>query len=271
MKVLVIGSGGREHAIAWKLSQSPLLSHQFLAPGNAGMADLGELVALDVEDSAGILAFALREAIDLVVIGPESALAAGVSDALRASGVTVFGPSKTAAQIETSKRFAKQFMQRYHIPTANFAAFSDYQEASNYLRTVPFPTVIKASGLAAGKGVILPKTLEAGLTSLREIMVDRQFGAAGDEVIIEECLEGEEVSMLAFCDGKTLSVMPPAQDHKRLLDQDAGPNTGGMGAYAPAPVYPKVKSMKLPALFCSRCWMACAPRASRILACYMPV
>jgi phosphoribosylamine--glycine ligase/phosphoribosylaminoimidazole synthetase len=239
MKVLVVGSGGREHAIAWKISQSPRLTRLYLAPGNAGMANLGALVPLDVEDSAGILAFALREEIDIVVIGPEAALAAGVSDILRANVVTVFGPSKKAAQMETSKRFAKQFMQQYHIPTASFAAFSNYQEACDYLLTVNHPIVIKASGLAAGKGVVLPETLEEGLTALREIMIDLQFGAAGEEVIIEERLEGEEVSLLAFCDGKTLAVMPPAQDHKRLLDNDEGPNTGGMGAYAPAPVLSK--------------------------------
>ncbi len=235
MKVLVVGSGGREHAIAWKISQSPRLTRLYIAPGNAGMADLGMLAPLAVEDSAGILAFAQREGIDLVVIGPEAALAAGVSDVLRACGIAVFGPSQAAAQIETSKRFSKQFMQRHHIPTASFAAFSNYQEACNYLRTVTHPMVIKASGLAAGKGVFLPETLEEGLSVLREIMVDLQFGAAGEEVIIEERLEGEEVSLLAFCDGKTLAVMPPAQDHKRLLDGDEGPNTGGMGAYAPAP------------------------------------
>lgn len=239
MKVLVVGSGGREHAIAWKISQSSHLTRLYLAPGNAGMANLGALVPLAVEDSAGILGFAHREEIDLVVIGPEVALAAGVSDVLRASGVAVFGPSQAAAQIETSKRFAKQFMQRHHIPTASFRVFSDYQEACDYLRTVSYPTVIKASGLAAGKGVVLPETLEKGLSTLREIMVDLQFGAAGEEVIIEERLEGEEVSLLAFSDGKTLAVMPPAQDHKRLLDNDEGSNTGGMGAYAPAPVLSK--------------------------------
>lgn len=235
MKVLLIGSGGREHAIAWKLSQSPLLTDLYIAPGNIGMLNLGTLVPLSVEDSAGILAFAQEKGIDLVVIGPEAALAAGVSDMLRSHGIAVFGPSQAAAQIETSKRFSKEFMQRHNIPTARFAAFSDYQKACDYLHSVSYPIVIKASGLAAGKGVLLPNTIEEGLTELREIMVDRQFGKAGEEVIIEERLEGEEVSLLAFCDGQSISIMPPAQDHKRLLDNDKGPNTGGMGAYAPAP------------------------------------
>lgn len=234
MNVLLIGSGGREHAIAWKLNQSPLLNRLFIAPGNAGMASLGTLVPLSVEASADILAFAQNMAIDLVVIGPEAALAAGVSDVLQAHGIAVFGPSQAAAQIESSKCFSKQFMQRNNIPTARFAVFTDYQKACDHLRSVSYPIVIKASGLAAGKGVILPDSLEEGLTALQEIMVGRQFGKAGDEVVIEERLQGEEVSLLAFCDGKNLSVMPPAQDHKRLLDNDKGPNTGGMGAYAPA-------------------------------------
>lgn len=235
MKVLIIGSGGREHAIAWKVSQSPLLSSLYMAPGNAGMADLGELVPLEVGDGKGILAFARQEKIDLVVIGPEAALAAGVSDTLQAGGITVFGPSQYAARMETSKRFAKKFMQRHNIPTARFDAFSDYAQACLFLRSVTYPYVIKASGLASGKGVFLPDSLREGLDVLRAIMVDREFGASGDEVIIEERLEGEEVSLLAFSDGKKLAVMPPAQDHKRLLDDDEGPNTGGMGAYAPAP------------------------------------
>ncbi len=198
------------------------------------MADLGELVPLDVEDSDGITGLPC-EKIDLVVIGPEAALAAGVSDALAAAGITVFGPSRYAAQMETSKRFSKEFMQRYHIPSAAFASFSDYEKACIYLRATTYPIVIKASGLASGKGVILPNSLDEGLKTLKDIMIDRQFGSAGEEVVIEERLEGEEVSLLAFSDGSHLAVMPSAQDHKRLLDNDEGPNTGGMGAYAPAP------------------------------------
>lgn len=235
MKVLLIGSGGREHAIAWKLSQSPLLTQLYIAPGNVGMLPLGILVPLSVEDSSGILTFAQKEAIDLVVIGPEAALAAGVSDVLRFHGISVFGPSQAAARMETSKRFSKEFMQRHNLPTARFASFTDYAAACEYLKTVQYPVVIKASGLAAGKGVVLPETLQDGLDTLHVMMVDARFGHAGDEVIIEERLSGEEVSLIAFCDGKHVSVMPPAQDHKRLLDGDKGPNTGGMGAYAPAP------------------------------------
>ncbi len=235
MNVLLVGSGGREHAIAWKISQSPLLTQLYIAPGNVGMVDLGILVPLAVEDAAGILAFCQLKAIDLVVIGPEAALAAGVSDMLRSHGFAVFGPSQAAARIESSKRFSKEFMQRHRIPTARFAAFSDYQQACDYLAETKSPVVIKASGLAAGKGVILPESQEEGMTALKEIMASEQFGAAGSEVVIEERLEGEEVSLLAFSDGKTISIMPPSQDHKRLLDGDKGLNTGGMGAYAPAP------------------------------------
>ncbi len=235
MKVLLIGSGGREHAIAWKLSQSPLLSQLFIAPGNIGMVTLGTLVPLAIEDAAGIAAFAKKERIDLVVIGPEAALAAGVADAVKAAGIAVFGPTQAAARIESSKRFAKEFMQRHHIPTARFCAFSNYEAACDFLQKVDYPIVIKASGLAAGKGVILPESLEQGLSALKEIMQEGQFGHAGDEVIIEERLEGDEVSLLAFCDSEVVAVMPPSQDHKRLLDGDRGPNTGGMGAYAPAP------------------------------------
>jgi phosphoribosylamine--glycine ligase/phosphoribosylformylglycinamidine cyclo-ligase len=235
MKVLLIGSGGREHAIAWKLNQSPLLTQLYIAPGNVGMKDLGTLVPLSVTDTLGILAFSQKQRIDLVVVGPEAALAAGVCDLLLGQGISVFGPLQAAAQLETSKRFSKEFMRRHQLPTARFETFTDYNNACEYLHKVPYPVVIKASGLAAGKGVILPDTLDEGLKALKMMMVDSYFGNAGNEVIIEERLKGEEVSVLAFCDGKHVSVMPPAQDHKRLLDGDKGPNTGGMGAFAPAP------------------------------------
>ena len=239
MKVILIGSGGREHAIAWKLKNSPLLEKLYIAPGNAGMAGLGTLVPLKVDDAEGMAKFASENKVDLAVIGPEAALAAGVSDALRAAGISVFGPSQSAARIETSKSFSKEFMQRHNIPTARFSVFQDYQKACDHLKTCASPMVIKASGLAAGKGVLLPETIDEGLTALKEIMLDAEFGDAGSEVIIEERLSGEEVSLLAFCDGRNLSPMPPSQDHKRLLDQDKGPNTGGMGAYAPAPCLSK--------------------------------
>ncbi len=235
MNVLLIGSGGREHAIAWKISQSPLLEKLFIAPGNVGMVTLGTLIPLSVEDSADLLAFAQTNAVDLVVIGPEAALAAGVSDVFRSHKIPVFGPSQAAAQIESSKCFSKKFMRRHEIPTARFEVFSDYHLACEHLRTVNYPVVIKASGLASGKGVLLPDSIEEGLTALHEIMVNEVFGKSGEEVVIEERLKGEEVSLLAFSDGTSISIMPPAQDHKRLLDHDEGPNTGGMGAYAPAP------------------------------------
>jgi phosphoribosylamine--glycine ligase/phosphoribosylformylglycinamidine cyclo-ligase len=236
MKVLVIGSGGREHALAWKIRQSPRVSRLWVAPGNAGTAQVAENVAIRAEDVPTLVQFAHAQQVDLVVIGPEASLAAGISDALAQAGIRAFGPSRAAAQIETSKAFSKAFMQRWGIPTARFAAFTRYEEALAYLEQAVTPVVIKASGLAAGKGVILPASLAEARAALHSLMVERAFGAAGECVVIEERLEGEEVSLMAFTDGRTLRVMPPAQDHKRLNDQDQGPNTGGMGAYAPAPV-----------------------------------
>lgn len=241
MNVLLIGSGGREHALAWKLAQSSRLTALYVAPGNAGTAISGRRsavgnVAIAIEDTPALVAFAREQQIDLAVIGPEAPLAAGLADELRAAGVVVFGPSRAAAQIEASKAFAKAFMARHHIPTARYAAFTDFHQAISHLLAVDYPVVIKASGLAAGKGVILPDCADNAEAALRQIMLEREFGAAGEEVVIEERLEGEEVSVLTFTDGVTVRVMPPAQDHKRLLDGDRGPNTGGMGAYAPAPV-----------------------------------
>lgn len=238
MKILIIGSGGREHAIAWKVAQSPRCSEIFIAPGNAGTAMLGKNIPIGAEDVPALAAFATENAIDLVIVGPETALAAGVADALHAAGIRVFGPTRAAAQIESSKKFSKAFMQRHAIPSARYAAFPSYEAALAHLDKVDFPLVVKTSGLAAGKGVILPETDAEARTALRAIMVDRVFGAAGEEVVIEERISGEEVSLLAFSDGVTVCPMPPAQDHKRLLDGDLGPNTGGMGAYAPAPVCP---------------------------------
>ncbi len=241
MRILIIGSGGREHAITWKISQSPHCSQLFIAPGNAGTATLGKNVPVGAEDVPALVTFARDNAIDLVVVGPETALAAGLVDALQAAGIRAFGPTRSAAQIESSKAFAKAFMQRHGIPSARYAAFTSYETALDYLNQADFPLVIKTSGLAAGKGVILPESDPEARTALRSIMVDRTFGAAGDEVIIEERISGEEVSLLAFSDGFTVYPMPPAQDHKRLLDNDQGPNTGGMGAYAPAPVCPPAR------------------------------
>jgi phosphoribosylamine--glycine ligase/phosphoribosylformylglycinamidine cyclo-ligase len=238
LNVLLVGSGGREHAIAWKLAQSDHLNKLWVAPGNPGTANLGQNIPIGVEDVAALVAFSRENQVNLVVIGPEVALAAGLADAMAEAGISVFGPSRAAAQIETSKSFAKKFMLRHAIPTSRFAVFNLLEDALQHLEKVDYPVVIKASGLAAGKGVILPASKEEAMTALQEMLLEHRFGKAGDEVVIEERLEGEEVSVLAFCDGYTLSLMPPAQDHKRLLDNDQGPNTGGMGANAPAPVCP---------------------------------
>jgi phosphoribosylamine--glycine ligase len=251
MKVLIVGSGGREHALAWKAAQSPRLTELYVAPGNAGTEEKVQdsrfkiqNVAIRAEDTRALAAFAKEKALDLVLIGPEAPLALGLADELRAAGVRVFGPSRLAAEIESSKAFAKAFMARHAIPSARFAAFTDFYKAVGHLLTVDYPVVIKASGLAAGKGVILPDCgnpqgcLDDAEAALRAIMLDKEFGAAGDEVIIEERLTGEEVSLFGFTDGVTVKPMLPAQDHKRIFDGDQGPNTGGMGAYAPVPICP---------------------------------
>ena len=238
MKVLIIGSGGREHAIAWKVAQSALLEKLYIAPGNPGTALLGENVAVQVDDHAAIIRLCRDAHIDLVVIGPEAPLAAGLADNLRAAGFKVFGPSRAAAEIEASKVFSKAFMLRHAIPTASYAAFTAFDPALAYLRALPYPVVIKASGLAAGKGVMVPENAAEAENALRQIMLAHEFGAAGDQVVIEERLSGPEVSLIAFADGNVARAMLPAQDHKRVFDGDRGPNTGGMGAYAPVPVCP---------------------------------
>jgi len=238
MKVLVIGSGGREHAIVWKVSQSPKLTKLYALPGNPGTAELAENVnGISVDDHAAVASFCKDNQIDLVIVGPEAPLAAGLVDALAAEEIRCFGPSQAAAQIEASKSFAKDFMARHNIPTAKYATFSNYDEAVRYLESVDYPIVIKASGLAAGKGVILPETDEEAKSTLEDILVKKVFGEAGAEVIIEERMSGQEVSLMAFTDGTSVVPMLPAQDHKRLLDGDQGLNTGGMGAYAPAPIF----------------------------------
>jgi phosphoribosylamine--glycine ligase/phosphoribosylaminoimidazole synthetase len=236
--ILLVGSGGREHALAWKLAQSPRLGCLWIAPGNTGTSRVGTNVPIPGEDVPTLVAFARENAVDLVIVGPEAPLAAGLADALIAAGIPVFGPTRAAAQLETSKAFAKAFMQRHAIPTAHYAAFDDHDAAVRYLESIDGSVVIKASGLAAGKGVLLPETRPEARQVLYDLMVAKSLGDAGREVLIEERLEGEEVSLLAFTDGRTVRAMPPAQDHKRLLDGDLGPNTGGMGAYAPAPVCP---------------------------------
>lgn len=238
MNMLVIGSGGREHAIVWKVSQSPKLTKLYVLPGNPGTAELAENVSgISVEDHAAVASFCKDKLIDLVIVGPEAPLAAGLVDSLSAEGIRCFGPSQAAAQIEASKSFAKDFMARHNIPTAKYATFSNYDEAVRYLDSVDYPIVIKASGLAAGKGVILPETDKEAKATLEDIFVKKVFGEAGAEVVIEERMSGQEVSLMAFTDGTCVVPMLPAQDHKRLLDGDQGLNTGGMGAYAPAPIF----------------------------------
>jgi phosphoribosylamine--glycine ligase len=231
--ILIIGSGGREHALAWKLAQSPLVGELFIAPGNAGTALVGTNVPIRVDDVAGLVTFAREKGVGLTAVGPEIPLALGLVDAFQAAGLPVFGPTQAAAQLEASKAFAKQFMQEEGVPTAVSATFTDYHQAANYLPDGP--SVIKASGLAAGKGVIVCDNRVQAEAALRQIMLDREFGAAGDEVVIEERLTGPELSVLAFCDGKTAVALAPARDHKRAYDGDLGPNTGGMGVYAPPP------------------------------------
>ncbi len=238
MNVLVIGSGGREHTIVWKVRQSPKLNKLYALPGNAGTAGLAENVSrISMDDHPAVIQFCREKQIDLVIIGPEAPLVAGLADSLSAEGIDCFGPKQAAAEIEASKVFAKDFMARHRIPTAQYTAFHQFNEAIRYVELVKYPIVIKASGLAAGKGVILPETIGDAKSALEEILVDKIFGEAGSEVIIEERLMGQEISLMAFTDGTTIVPMLPAQDHKRLLDGDQGPNTGGMGAYAPAPMF----------------------------------
>ena len=236
MNVLIVGGGGREHALAWKIAQSPQLDRLFIAPGNPGTLGLGENVGIDVDDHRAIVDFCQSRQIELAIVGPEAPLAAGLADALAAGGIASFGPTMAAAQIEASKAFAKAFMARHAIPSARFAVFTSVDAALAHLDEVDYPVVIKASGLAAGKGVILPESHAEAVAAVRSMLVDHVFGSAGSAIVIEERLAGPEVSLMAFCDGRTVAPMIPAQDHKRLLDDDRGPNTGGMGAYAPAPV-----------------------------------
>lgn len=235
--ILLIGSGGREHALAWKVAQSPKLSKLYIAPGNPGTAKCGENVALNVDDHAAVIRFCEEKRVGLVIVGPEGPLAEGIADSLAGAGIRCFGPRKAAAQIEASKVFSKHFMARHGIPTARYATFNKLDDALAHLERVDYPIVIKASGLAAGKGVILPETQAEAESVLREMLEGGAFGAAGSEVVIEERMSGPEVSLMAFSDGKTVAPMLPAQDHKRIFDGDQGPNTGGMGAYAPAPIF----------------------------------
>ena len=233
MKVLVIGSGGREHAIVEALSRSPKQPKIYAAPGNAGIAQLAECVAIKDTEVEKLLEFAKANAIDLTVVGPEAALAVGVVDAFRAAGLKIFGPTKAAAEIEASKDFAKRLMVKYDVPTASYATFSDFEEAMAYVRKGTLPTVLKYDGLAAGKGVVIATTMEEAEATLRDMLLDTKFGEG--RVVIEEFLTGEEFSLMCFVAGNKICPMPVAQDHKRAYDNDEGPNTGGMGAYTELP------------------------------------
>ena len=236
MKILVIGSGGREHALVWKLASSPRVSKLYCAPGNAGISQLATCVPLSATDLAGLKTFAEQEAVDLTVVGPEAPLALGIADLFRENKLKVFGPTRNAAKIESSKTFAKNLMMRQRIPTAAAQTFETVRPALDYLEQSSLPIVVKADGLAQGKGVVVARTAQDAQDAVLNMLEHRAFGDAGRRVVIEECLEGEELTLMAFADGKTVVPMLAAQDHKRLGEGDTGPNTGGMGAYAPAPV-----------------------------------
>ena len=237
MKVLVVGSGGREHALAWKLAQSPLATRVFIAPGNAGTEAEGENVPIAADDVPALVQFARQEQIDLTVVGPEKPLALGIVDAFRAEKLTIFGPTQAAAELESSKVFCKELLRFAAVPTPEFHVFHDPQSALRFLESrKDMPVVVKADGLAAGKGVIVCSNRQEAIEAVRRIGIEKQFGSAGDRLVIEERLDGEEVSVMAITDGRTILPLPPSQDHKRAYEGDQGPNTGGMGAYCPTPV-----------------------------------
>lgn len=237
MKVLIVGGGGREHAIAWKVAKSPRVEKLYCAPGNAGIAEVAECVNIGVMEFDRLTAFAKENDIDLTIIGPDDPLAAGAVDAFEAAGLRVFGPRKNAAVLEASKAFSKDLMKKYGIPTASYQTFTSPEAALSYLETAKMPIVLKADGLALGKGVLICKDLEEAKAGVKTLMLDRQFGSAGDEIVIEEFMTGREVSVLSFVDGKTIRIMTSAQDHKRAKDGDQGLNTGGMGTFSPSPFY----------------------------------
>ena len=239
MKVLVVGSGGREHAIVWKIAQSKKVEKIYCAPGNAGIAGLAECVPIGAMELEKLADFAEEKKIDLTVIGMDDPLVAGVVDVFEARGLKVFGPRKNAAILEGSKAFSKDLMKKYNIPTAAYEVFTSAEEALHYLETAKMPIVLKADGLALGKGVLICNTLEEAQDGVRSLMTDKQFGSAGDRIVVEEFMTGREVSVLSFVDGKTIRIMTSAQDHKRAKDNDEGLNTGGMGTFSPSPFYTK--------------------------------
>ena len=237
MKILVVGGGGREHTILWKLAQSPKKPELYCAPGNGGISQIATCVDIAATDIEAMVAFAKREKMDLVVVAPDDPLAMGMVDALEAEGIRAFGPRKYAAIIEASKAFSKELMKKYHIPTAEYETFSDAEKALEYVKTAKIPLVVKADGLALGKGVLICKTRQEAEQAVRQVMLEKAFGAAGNTVVIEEFLEGPEVSVLTFTDSHTILPMASAQDHKRARDNDEGLNTGGMGTFSPTPKY----------------------------------
>ncbi len=239
MKILVIGSGGREHAIIWKLKQSPSVTKIYCAPGNGGISQIAECVPINAMEIEKIVDFAQRESIQMVVVAPDDPLAAGMVDALESAGIRAFGPNKAAAIIEASKVFSKDLMKKYNIPSAGYEVFDDYVLATEYVKAANLPLVVKADGLALGKGVLICNTKDEALDAVASLMEDKKFGTAGEKIVVEEFLTGPEVSVLAFTDGKTIIPMVSSQDHKRAYDNDQGPNTGGMGAFSPSKFYTK--------------------------------
>jgi len=239
MKVLIIGSGGREHSLAWKLAQSRHVDKIYCSPGNAGISEIAECIDVGTSDFKALVDFVKYEWVDFTIVGPEEPLSRGIVDAFEKEGRKILGPDMKAAQLESSKVFAKDFMKRYGIRSAEYSVFTSYVHAEDHVRMKGAPIVIKADGLAAGKGVFVANTVDEAIDALRLIMKEKAFGDAGNRVVVEECLEGEEASFMVFCDGKTVKPMASSQDHKRIFDGDRGPNTGGMGAYSPAPVVTK--------------------------------
>ena len=245
MQVLVIGGGGREHALVWKIKQSPRVKKIYCAPGNAGTGEIAENIAIAADDIKGLLEFALQKKIDLTVVGPEQPLVMGIVDQFEEKGLRIFVPTARAAELEGSKSFAKDIMAKYGLPTAEYKTFSSADNAAEYIKFKDCPLVIKADGLAAGKGVLLCQTADEALVAVDSIMGKKSFGKAGNQIVVEEFLQGQEVSVLAFSDGQTVLLMDSAQDHKAAYDGDKGPNTGGMGAYSPAPVFTEIMRQKV--------------------------